>query len=293
MKGRRRPSVWLAAGLGLCGIAAAALALPPEGEERQALDQLAAEIQGAIVYCGDGQVKKVVIGEWKPIDLGTGSYARWSPDGKKIAVWHRGQIAVMNADGSGRKQLASDAVKEEDGSPIEFHTNGKEIIYVREDDGFWAVNIAGGATRKLELPGTYTGEPCISADGTRMAARRDNDLYAIDLVKKSHRQYARGCSPGVSPDGQRLMNNTGGHRQVVIRSWDGAEQSRVDTRTCRPDRQWDDHHWSNHNDYITGQGEGRAEEVYVVKVSENRATRVTWEGEMNCSDLYVARSGKI
>ncbi len=39
-----------------------------------------------------------------------------------------------------------------------------------------------------------------------------------------------------------------------------------------------------------GQGEGRREESYVVKISENRATRVSWEGDMNCSDLYVARA---
>jgi Tol biopolymer transport system component len=292
MRKNRFPFRWLLGTLCVGAVTAVALAVESSDPAREALDQLAAEIEGAILYCGDDQVRKVVIGEWKPVDLGRGNYARWSPDGKKIAVWRRGRVWVMDADGSGRKQLVDDAAKEEDGSPIEFHTNGREIVYVKEDDGLWTVNIQNGATRKMDLPGEYTGEPCLSADGKRLAARRDNDLYAIDLVKKTHRQYARGCSPGVSPDGQRLMNNVGSHRQLAIRNWDGGGEFRIDTRTCRPDRQWDDHHWSNHTDYIMGQGEGRREEAYVLKISENRATRVSWEGGMNCSDLYVARAKK-
>jgi Tol biopolymer transport system component len=283
----------LAGALAVWAMTAGAAPEEPSGVspgEQEALRQLEAELDGAVLYSREGRVRKVVIGEWKPIDLGEGDYARWSPDGKKIAVWRRGVVFVMNADGSGRRQLVTGSDKQEDGSPIEFHTNGREIIYTKEGSGLWVVAVANGAARKLDLPDDYTGEPCISADGKRMAARNENDLYAIDLVTRTHRKFARGCSPGVSPDGRRLMNNVGSHRQIAIRDWDGANEIRIDSRTCRPDRQWDDHHWSNHNDYVAGHGEGASEEVYVMKVSANRATRVTWEGGADAPDLYVARA---
>jgi hypothetical protein len=196
----------------------------------------------------------------------------------------------MNADGRERKRLVTKAAKEEDGCPLDFHPNGREIIYYKRGSGLWTVDVADGMTRKLDLPATYTGEPCLSADGTRMAARNDNDLYAIDLVRKTHHKYAQGCSPNVSPDGRRLMNNTGGHRQIVIRNWDGSGEFRIDTRTMRPDREWDDHHWSNHNDYLMTNGEGSREEAYVIKISENRVTRVTWEGDARFPDLCVAKA---
>lgn len=277
----------LIAGLLLCPLTA----FPnPSDREEKALAQLDAELDGAVVYTRKGRIRKVVLGEWKPKDLGPGEYARWSADGKRIAVWDDEQIFVMNADGSNRKLILKGAVKEEDGSPIEFHTNNREVLYCKRDDGLWTVDIQTGKTRKMDLPGEYTGEPGISADGKRMVARWGNDLFAIDPIKKTHRKYGVGCSPAISPDGKRIMNNVGSHRQIAIRNWDGQGEFRVDTRTCRPDREWDDHHWSNHNDYVTGHGEDRGEESYVVKVSENRVTRVTWEGDTDAPDLYVARA---
>lgn len=261
----------------------------PTEQERQSIGELASEIEGAVVYGREGHIRKLVIGETTPTDLGVGDFARWSPDGKMIAVWYDDTVSVMKADGSGRRELVQRAIKEEDGCPIEFHPNGQEIVYGKRGDGLWSVNVASGVTKKLSLPADYTGEPSFSADGKRFAARIDNDLYAVDLVTNTHRKFARGCSPNVSPDGTRLLNNTGGHRQLVIRDWDGSNEVRIDTRTMRPDREWDDHHWSNHPDYLTTNGERNGEEAYVIRISANRVTRVSWEGRAQFPDLFVAR----
>jgi hypothetical protein len=254
--------------------------------ERAALDALAAEIQGAVVYARRGRIRKVVIGVWKEEDLAAGEFARWSRDGKHLAVYNKGKVYVVKADGSEGKLLVEKAERK-DGCPVEFHPNGREVVYWTSG-GFMAVDVKTGKTRRLNAPGSYTGSACISADGKRMAARHRHNLYAIDLAKRRHRKYASGCSPGVSPDGRRVMSNTGGHTTVEIRTWEGKRAKKISAKTCRPDQKWDNHHWSNHNDYIAAQGEHKGGYAYVVKISEDRGTRVTWEERTQYPDVFVA-----
>jgi hypothetical protein len=255
--------------------------------KRSPLDQLASEIQGAIVYSRNRHIYIVVIGDWKPIDLGRGEYARWSPDGKKIAVYDRRKIFVMDMDGSNRK-LVTDEAWGEHGGPIEFHPNCREIIFIRRNKrGLWAADISNGRMRKLADSRSYTpdriGELGISADGKRMVCRLNRDLYAIDLVKKTDHVYAKSaCSSGISPDGRWLMNNRGEHKSMDIRNWDGKRVRVLRSSIGR----WDNQTWSNHKDYICAEGEETGDS-YVIKVSANRATRVTWVGSTVYPDLYV------
>ena len=255
--------------------------------ERQALSNLAAEMEGAAVYTRDGRVRKVVIGNWKSMDLGEGEFARWGPNGVKMAVYHKGVIYVMNADGTNRKKVVSVGSNAKH-CPIEFHANGKEIIYVTPSNELWTVRVADGMTKNLGLSGKYNGEPGISADGKRIVARQGHNLYAVDLHTGQIRKYGWGCSSGISPDGNRLMCNLGGHREMVISTWDGQKQIKINSKTCQPDQSWDNHHWSNHSNYIAAQGSGKAREAYVFSISENRGTRLTWEGNVWYPDLFVA-----
>jgi hypothetical protein len=275
---------WVAGAAMALAMQQSAAAAPSE-DELAALKEWSREISGAVVYTHDGRIHKVSIGNPEPVDLGPGAYARWSPDGARLAVYRRGVVSVMNADGTDRRELVSGA-SQRDGSPIEFHPNGEEIVYWKKESGFHAVNISTGSSRKLNAPGVYSGEPGLSADGSKMAARWDNDLYVIDLTAGTHRKYARGCSPGVSPSGELVMNNVGEHKELVIRNWNGAETIRLDARNCRPDRQWDGHHWSNHEDFIAAEGERRGNNVYVVNVRENKGLRVTWE-EGSSPDAFI------
>jgi hypothetical protein len=274
----------LALALLLMLIAAQLNAATTSSQELAALQDWTGNVSGAVVYTRQGRVKKVVIGESTPSDLGPGEYARWSPDGTRLAVYNRGAVSVMNADGSERRELVRNA-RHADGSPIEFHSNGEEIIFIRRGEGLLAVHTTTAATRKLNAPGDYSGEPSISADGNRMAARLDNDLYMIDLTTGTRRRYARGCSPNVSPSGERVMNNVGNHREIQIRNWDGSGISKV-AATIRPDRQWDNHHWSNHEDYIATEGENRGDNIYIVNVRDGKSLRVSWESGVS-PDVFI------
>ncbi|MFP4215497.1 MAG: TolB family protein [Phycisphaerae bacterium] len=255
--------------------------------ERKALDALAREVDGAITFARHNKIYVVGIGHWKPIELGSGQYARFSPDGDSLAVYDRGKVyQVRVADGE-RKLLAKDA-DSKDGCPVEFHPDGKDVLYWTKRDGFRGANVRTGKTRKLKLPAKYSGSAGLSADGNQMAVRWGHSLYAVDIPSGQHRKYARGCSPGVSPDGKWLMNNDGSHRSMTIRPWSGEGKKRkIDVRTCKPDRKWDNHHWSNHNDYIAAQGDGKQHEAYVVRVSENRCTRVSWMGKVGYPDVWI------
>ena len=256
--------------------------------ERKTLDALALRVEGAVVYCTRGRAWLVSIGHWKPQDLGPADFARISGDASHVALVHRDKLFVVDTVKKTRKQLDA-RVGRKDGCPIDFHPNGRSIVYWRNDKGFCVRSVDDQEGKNLELPGKYSGAPSVSADGMRMACRWGNSLYAIDLAKGTHRKYARGCSPGVSPDGQWLMNNNGGHRTVTIQSWDGKQRRKIDTRTARPDRRWDNHHWSNHGDYIAAQGEGQRGEAYVVQISENLCTRVSWQGHVSYPDVAITR----
>jgi len=253
------------------------------------LNQIASEIKGAIIYCRYRQVYKIVIGDWEPIELGEGEYARWSKDGKKIAVYVHRKVYVMNADGSDRKLVTGEGWSKH-GCPIEFHANCREIIFIRRGKrGLWTANINNGEMRLLTDLHDYGGEPGMSADGTRMVARVGGRSYALDLAGKTDFQYVSkpfACSSGISPDGEWLMNNRMGHKGMDIRSWDRKEFRVLRASICQPDAEWDNHHWSNHNDYICAQG-GKIGETYVIKVSARRGTRVTWVGKTVYPDLYV------
>ena len=154
------------------------------------------------------------------------------------------------------------------------------------------MRITDGVKKNLGLPARYNGEPGISADGKRLAARSGHDLHAIDLPTRETRKYGRGCSSGISPDGNSLMCNLDGHREMVISSWDGKRRVKMSANSCEPDRKWDNQHWSNSNDYISAQGSGERAEAYVVCVSKNRGTRLTWEGGVSYPDLFVASSAR-
>ncbi len=245
-------------------------------------------VEGAVVYSHEGRIHLMEIGGREPLDLGPGRYARFSPDGKTIAGLDGRTVFVMGARGDKRVELVSDAA-DRGGAAIEFHSNGREVIFLRKKQGLFAVNIAERTVRKLPAPGEYTGEPVISADGTRMAVGWGEDLYAVDLIKGTHRKYGKGCSPGVSPDGKWLMRNVGGHHRMRIETWEGDRGFEIDAASCVPERRWDNHHWSNHPNYIAAQGDADQHFVYLFDVAANRGTQVVFE-RADSPDVFIRRA---
>jgi len=273
--------------LGL-GHAPLATADSPSARESDALAAVDRQVDGAVLFTRKGRIWKVVIGEWSPTELGRGSYARWSPDGKHVAVLDGRTLYVMSADGSERRKLA-DGVRSGDPSPIEFHRNGREVLYPDGKRGLVAVDIDTGKSR--DLGAKLLGELGMSRHADRVVGRVGHDLFAYDLAAGRHRKFAKGCSPGVSPDGNWLMCNVGGHKALALQSWDGKKRMQLSAKTAQPDGKWDNHHWSNHNDWIAAQGDGKRREIYLLQVSADHATRVTFTGGCAYPDLFVDAAG--
>ena len=78
-----------------------------------------------------------------------------------------------------------------------------------------------------------------------------------------------------------------GHREHLIRAWNGEEIKRLSAAEAWPDRRWDSHHWSNHPDFIAAHGDADTGEVYLIQISNNNIFRVTWSGKCKDPDLFV------
>lgn len=239
-----------------------------------------------MLYTRGGKVWVHALGEDRAVSLGPGDFARWSPDGTKIAVSRGTQILVMNADGSERRILADNALRK-DGSNLDFMGNGKEILYLGPGRRFHIVHLESKEIRTLDLPGTFTGEPVLSADGRWLAARDKHDLYLYDLHKGTRSKYAEGCSPGVSPDGSRMMNNMGDHQRLAIHSRSPKSTQQLRMPSGQDDSHWDNHHWSNHPDYLAAQGEKGPVGAYLVRISDNYVLRMDRSQRIQYPDLYI------
>ncbi len=295
MADRKGMAVWLAA---------AAICVPllmPAGQcraadaasgDRAALDK---ELDGWLLWTsgptGKGthpsewKVYKMKIGEWKPIDLCVGRYARWSWDGTRITVWRTqkgsedearyagpsGSLYVTDADGENARKVVGDVWGA--GAPMDWMPGDKEIVFTRKTDGghgnagkMMAVNVETGKTREIAIADKANAEPQVSADGQLIAAREKYDphkpLVVYDLKAGKRIEYGRGCCAGISPDGRWASNNFDGHNRMTLHGI-GHPQKIFGAGS------WDNAHWSNHDNYIASSVDGYGE-LKVFKVSEQR-----------------------
>lgn len=292
---------------------------PPKatGAEQRALDQLASELEGFILYTRppsnargekSWMIEKIRIGEWQPVTVGSALFARWSPDGRQIAFANPGSVGVMGADGSRKRKLCDGAAGQGRlrPCPIDFHSDGEHIIFIRQRGGVSMVNIESGEVRDMGLPGPYTAEPQISADGTLFVARwqsaggtwaEQRRMVVVDIPGNIGRLYGAGCGATVSPDGRWFTINTGGHDTMLLWHRGLKHVAEIDAKKMvAPHHSWDNFHWSNHNDYMAVRSDGRwagmhvgPEDAYVIRVSKRRATRVTFGVEAEYPDLLVTK----
>jgi hypothetical protein len=68
--------------------------------------------------------------------------------------------------------------------------------------------------------------------------------------------------------------------------------SEINAEQMKPDRRWDNMHWSNHNDFIAMQGDGKRHEAYAFNPSTNQGTRLSWKGRIRYPDLFVTKDLK-
>jgi len=225
-------------------------------------------ITGKVVYVKNNTVRVHQLGNENYTELGRGDFARWSPDGKRVAVKDGSTIYVVNTDGSNRVDLLKHAEGDKN-CPLEFHPTGKEVLFIL-DDHVMAVDIHSGEQRVLADFVDCTGEIGMASEKNRMVCRDGHILRAIDLDTQKHTEYHDdNCSAGISPNGHYITYNDNGkphHLNVYIDqlndSTTGSSLYRRISHSVMPgEKMGDNHHWSNHRDWITCEGDKKRKGV--------------------------------
>ncbi len=153
----------------------------------------------------------------------------WTSDGR--IIYSRNVAAscdlwVMNADGSGRKQLTFDGQRNL--APT-VSPNGKHVVFVSYREGrphLWTVSADGTGLRQL-TDGTYEDMPVISPDSQWVIYRRRNPsgLWRMSIYGGESLQLTKGATyfPAFSPDGKymafiRPNVSTDSSWQIIITS---------------------------------------------------------------------------
>jgi TolB protein len=98
-----------------------------------------------------------------------------SPDGRKLILHSLYQLIVMNADGTGRKRLATG-----DPSSVVWSPDGKQIVFLGLSSGVSIIGADGKGGRRLTRE-SADAEPAWSPDGKRVAfARSGTGVMLID-----------------------------------------------------------------------------------------------------------------
>jgi len=209
--------------------------------------------------------------DWdNPVNLTQNSYwdfdPDYSPDGSKIAFHsnrppspkNRGQIYVMNADGSDQRALTNTegtnygAVWSPDGSQIAFTSerDGNPDVYVMNADGSAQTNLS-------RSPDSYDAGPDWSPDGRYLAyfsgAQRPQsdeyqpsgspyrywnaDLFILDMKTGARTRVTDSdmddVYPSWSPDGQMLAftSSRAGNNELYVVNIDGSDLRRITNNT--------------------------------------------------------------
>lgn len=149
--------------------------------------------------------------------LATGDSPAWSPNGRRIALALNGQLAVMNADGSGVRTLVPRGtyVSEQDGRPS-WSPDGKRIVFVRDSD-LWIVGAGGGDLRQLTATELDEADPDWAPDGSRVLFARHHpcggscDVPGLVTIRPNGAGeleitgYDGLVQPSWSPNGKRIV----------------------------------------------------------------------------------------
>lgn len=192
-----------------------------------------------------------------PPDVQDAAMPTWSPDGKQIAyvravgTWT--QIFVVNADGTGTRQVTHDAAGHDWPS---WSPDRKHLAYTRStstiDSTLWVVRADGTGAHGVQPWGFRTAyEESWSPDGRSIAfvapagdldsadpVDWNEEVYVLNLRDRSVRRLTHAAGndhwpPAWSPDGRRLVYTSDGRSgipRLMIVDADGSHRTALPTQ---------------------------------------------------------------
>ena len=156
--------------------------------------------------------------------LGSGRVPSWSPDGRKIAFVGR-RLAVMNADGSGVRELSRYVAVSLESAPS-WSPDGRRIAFVGQRDSgrhekeIYVVNADGSGQRSLTRNTAGDRDPVWSPNGRRIAFVSDRQIWVMNAdgtaQRRLTRQGASNFNPAWSPDGKRIAFERGRRQRDYV-----------------------------------------------------------------------------
>jgi hypothetical protein len=189
-----------------------------------------------VVFANEGQVWKadVATGVVTPLETQGGytRYAKWSPDGTKIAFnslrSNGHNVYLMNPDGSGEQQITNDP--DDEGQPT-WSPDGKRLAFLSDRTGDWqlfVIDLATGAERQVTFDAGTHNSPRWSPTSSLVAYMKDMTIWVVDVDSGRQQQLTQSgfseSEPCFSPDGSQIIfesNRADGRSQLWSVNTDG------------------------------------------------------------------------
>ena len=145
--------------------------------------------------------------------LAAAGAAVWAPDGKSFVFREGGKFKLYDVASKSSRDILSTkafddaAAKPEPAAPefdwtnrrvneggIQWSPSGKELLINAAGDLFW-LTVADGKFTQLTSTSAREQDPKLSPDATRVAFRRNHDLYVVDVATRQELRLTRNGTP--------------------------------------------------------------------------------------------------